>query len=306
MPDAGQPFLRAVASGARRRRTGSRGSVLVEFALVSLVLYLLIAASIELGRAVFFAQAAQDAARVAAREFALTPLPATMTFDDALADPNVKAKIYDADLLVIDLDALPPGLPLDQFFATLPIVNRALRPVMIYERVTLGGSDRNLLRFPGALLTSATSPTGLTVGIPQVVARAADGTETIQWVNVVEEVRSDPADPTTGPFSVVSTGPDQGLVALRINVPFQAAALSGFMRGNGGAFDPNIGNAIVANDGGVSEINNAPGGLLDVPTSAPMYAGPFGLGEQLAFGKTVRPFRKLVTAQALFRREVFE
>ena len=279
--------------------------MLVEFSLVALVLYLLLAASIEFGRAIFDAQAAADAARVAARELALTPLPAGATFDDALADPTVKARIFDPDLLVVDLDAFPPGTALDQVFAAMPIVNRMLRPLMIEERVTIAGGDRNLLRYPGALLTSATSPTGLTVAIPEVVARANDGTETIRWLSVLEEIRPDPADPLSGPFSVLSTGPDQGLVALRVNVPFQAAALSGYMHQGGGTFDPNGTNVIVANDAGVAQVNAAPGGLVDADSSSPVYSGPFGLGQQLALGKTVRPFRKLVSAQSIYRREVF-
>ena len=37
------------------------------------------------------------------------------------------------------------------------------------------------------------------------------------------------------------------------------------------------------------------------------YAGPYGLGRQLALaGRVVRPFRRLVSAQAIQRREVFE
>jgi len=37
------------------------------------------------------------------------------------------------------------------------------------------------------------------------------------------------------------------------------------------------------------------------------YAGTFGLGRQLALaGRTVRPFRKVVSAQAIYRREVVE
>ena len=44
-----------------------RGAALVEFALVSIVLYLLLAGAIEFGRLMFDANALQDVARVAAR-----------------------------------------------------------------------------------------------------------------------------------------------------------------------------------------------------------------------------------------------
>ena len=62
---------------------GQRGAALVEFALVSLVLYLLLAGMIEFGRLMFDANALQDVARVAARELALAPVRATATFDYA-------------------------------------------------------------------------------------------------------------------------------------------------------------------------------------------------------------------------------
>ena len=36
------------------------------------------------------------------------------------------------------------------------------------------------------------------------------------------------------------------------------------------------------------------------------HAGPYGLGVTLALGRELRPFRRLITSQALFRREVFQ
>ncbi len=286
----------------------ARGALLVEFALVALALYLLFAAILELGRLTLMAGISQDAARVAARELALVPLAPTATFEQALADPLVRATVYSTDGLVIDLDALPPDEPLEEFVATLPPVNRALRPLMIYDRVDVGGVQRNLLRFPGALLTDPASPSGLTVGIPRVVERAADGTETIRWVPVLEEVRVDAEDPASGPFSTAA----EGLVALRLNVPYQAAAFSGYADGQVGAIAPaslesNLGSPIVANDAGVVVVN--PGAAPGAPAGAsafPTYAGPYGLGVSLALGQELRPFRRLVTAQALFRREVFD
>ena len=47
---------------------GRRGSVLVEFALIALILYLILAATIEFGRALMAAQLLQQAADIAARE----------------------------------------------------------------------------------------------------------------------------------------------------------------------------------------------------------------------------------------------
>ncbi len=50
--------------------------------------------------------------------------------------------------------------------------------------------------------------------------------------------------------------------------------------------------------------------ILNRPTCPPtetcqgIYAGNFGLGRQYALAKTVRPYRSLLQAQAIFRREV--
>lgn len=290
------------------------GAVLVEFALVALVFYLLLAGIAELGRMILTAQMAQNAARVAARELALAPLPALVTFEEALQDPVVRATIYDPQFLVIDLDLLPqvdPNDPnsssvsLDDFFATLPLVNQALRPAMVFDDVSIGGGpQRRLLRMPGALLQSFEDPGQLTVAIPRVVVRSEEGAETIEWVDVLEEVRPLP-DPGSGSFSVLN----DGVVSIRVNVPYQSAMFSGFRRSPPSAEGeptPNLNRPILALDGEVVETNAAPGNLLDVASgSSQVYAGPYGLGRHFALGEDVRPFRKLVGGQAVFRREVF-
>jgi hypothetical protein len=294
----------------------------VEFALVSLILYVLLAVSVEFGRLMFSAQALQEIARLAARELALTPLPPAIPFDGPggaldYVDPvsgiaPVKARIFDQSLLVINLDSFATDAELDAHFASLPVVNRALRPLMIIDHT----NDLNLLRYPGALLTDPAAPSGYTVGIPQVSYDG--GMETVTWVSVVEEIRTDPGDPTTGPFSLVGTLPERGTVAVRINYPYQAAMLTGFRSNSSGPFEPNLSNPIAADDTAVQQNNVPPGGLLGDPEGCSdstsvveidcigPYAGPFGLGRQLAFGSTVRPFRKLISAQAIYRREVFQ
>ncbi len=318
-----------------------RGAALVEFALVSLVLYLLLAGTIEFGRLMFDANALQDVARVAARELALAPVRANATFDyalscDATTDPDclvdLKSRIFDPACLVVDLnDPAVAGDP-DGYFAAMPVVNRALRTLMITEP-----QRPNLLRYAGALLSdgsglacSAIGPngqaaaTGLTVGIPLIEARDGSGGESITWVPVLQEIRAagDAECPSRGPFSLtyvatddacgaLETDPlaDRGLAAVRINYPYQAATLSGFQPAVPTDVDPlppNIGNFISAEDGSVQELNAAPGGTMDDGAIGP-YAGAFGLGRQLALaGRTVRPFRKLISVQAIYRREVVE
>ena len=327
-------------------RTGVRrpdgGAALVEFALVSVVLYLLLAGGIEFGRLMFDANALQDVARVAARELAVAPIRADVTFDYALScDPAVdanclvdlKSRIFDPACLVVDLNDPAVALDPDGFFAAMPVVNRALRSLMITEP-----SRPNLLRYAGALLSDGgavgcsavgpngqADPTGLTVGIPLVDSRDASGVESITWVPVVQEIRAavDADCPSRGPFSLVYLAgqdecgplaadplPDRGLAAVRINYPYQAATLSGFQSFPPNDIDPlppNISNVITADDGGVQQNNAAPGAAVDDPGAVGPYAGAFGLGRQFALaGRAVRPFRKLISAQAIYRREAIE
>lgn len=279
---------------------GERGVLLVEFALTALLFYVLLAIMLDFGRLYFTAQVTQGAVRAGATELARTPLPAGYTFDQALADPLVRARVYDDDLLVVDLDTIPGGLDLATWVGTWPVLNQMLRPAMIFENV--GG--RRLLRFPGALLDDPSRPTGLTVLIPLVVSRDGTGVETIAWVSPVEEI-TNPDFPGESPFDATSAVPQRGMVALRINVPWQAAASSGFL--GSGLDAPNIGNPIEADPASVTA-SPLPGGVsLRADDGTPgVYAGPYGLGRQLAFGRQVRPFRKLISVQALARREVFE
>ena len=278
----------------------ARGALLVELALVALILSLLLAGTIELGRAVFASQLVQDAARVAARELALVPAAPDATFEEVLASPAGRL-VYDPCRLVIDLDAIPAGSTLDDVFASLPVVNRVLRAGMIVD----GIGSRRLLRYPGALAHAdgALCPGGeFTVAVPVVTGRSADGVETIRWAQVLEEIR-DCADPTAGPFRMANGG----VAAVRINYPFQAAMLSGFRRA-ASALDPNVADVIRADDGAVSASDPCgvvSGGVAGGAGDPGPYSGAYGLGRQLAFGREVRPFRVLLSAQSVFRREVF-
>lgn len=287
------------------RTDSERGAVMVEFAVVALALYFLIAALLSFGTMIQAGQVAQDVARLAARELALTPLPATATFEQAL--DATSDTIFDPNQLVVDLDAVTAaGLGLDEYFATLPLVNRALRPVFVFDQV----AGVRVLRFPGAVLLSPT-PTafnaGLTVGVPQVVDRLAGGGEQIRWLPVVEEIRPDATDPTSGPFSAAATGSDRGLVALRVNIPSTASALASYDAPTTWPPAPNAG------------APHQVGAVTSAPGSAPPFGTPFagavgdgvlggeqGLGEMGALGVAVRPFRRVFVGQSLFRREVYQ
>ena len=335
-------MIRGAAAGppAGLRRL-ERGAALVEFALASLVLYLMVAGTIEFGRLMFDANALQDVARLAARELAVAPVRADATFEYALScdvegDPacfvDLRRRVFDPACLVIDLQDPAVSGDIDGYFAAMPVVNRALRALMISEP-----SRPGLLRYAGALLgdaggtacsavgpTGQAAPTGLTVAIPLVNSRDANGVESVTWVPVLQEIRAaqDEGCPARGPFSLVylalqdECGPldadplvDRGLAAVRVNYPYQAATLTGYLPAPPTDVDPlppNVGTPIAADDGGVQQNNVAPGTPLDDGSIGP-YAGPYGLGRTFALaGRTVRPFRRVISAQAIYRREVFE
>jgi len=270
-------------------RKSRRGSVLVEFALISLVLYLLLAATIEMGRMMFTAQATQTAADIGARELAKTPLPPGTTFDQFLfpqsgEDPSLaeaRARVYDRKYLVIPLD--------DNITPPLPLLNQQLKLLMIVDELPDGTRVR---RYPGALEPLTDNAFGYTVRIP-ILKPDESGYD---MVEVVEEIQ--PTGASEGPFSLVAPAPNptdlRGMVALRINYPYQAATMTAF-RPNpadvpGEPPNPNLDYPVLADDG---------------DSAVGTYAGPLGLGRQFALGKEVRPFRKVISAQAVSRREVF-
>ena len=117
-------------------------------------------------------------------------------------------------------------------------------------------------------------------------------TETfVKYIPVVEEVTpvagTDPFSPTqnSSPFSLMPASlPDplpagqRGLIALRINYPFQAAALTAY------TIDPTTGAQAPV-------VASSPDGNFGP------YAGSNGLGEQAALTLTVRPFRRVLSAR---------
>ncbi len=303
-----------------------RGQSLVEFALIALVLYLLLGAIITFGHLLYAAQGVQQAADLAAREISRAPLPAdSLELSEVLrGDANgnelvitARQQIYDEHYLVLNLDTLHGYSSLQELVAALPVVNQQLYPLMIIDDV----DGTRLLRYPGALFTDSNPndnpteppPSGYLVAIPLVVSRppvvlgtgfVGGGTETIDWVPVVEEIKPVGGD---SPFRITSA--QRGIVALRINYPYQSAAMSGYRPNPDDIFEPNVSTPIEADDGGVTVVDNdgytPPGTLISSDNEYGPYAGEFGLGQQVALGMRVRPFRKLISAQAIYRRELF-
>jgi len=298
--------------------------VLVEFALVALVFVVLAGALFDYGRAFFAAQQAQRAARVAAREVALLPLPPSgLPLSEALACRRAEALtgtppcgqlagapalpreiVFDPDWLAIPCAVLEArGLScrserdLDVFFSQLPVVNQLLRPLMFFDRTDACPGPPQppcLLRYPGALVATGdpASPTGLSVVIP-----VATETGSFRCVDVLE--------PVGGAFQAA----EGGLVSLRVNYPFQAAALLSWREdGAGGALPVDAeepGACVGLAPGSATVTTPGPRPTSGAASGTGPYAGALGLGRHLALGREVRPFRRVVSAEAAFRREVY-
>lgn len=297
--------------------------MLVEFALVALIGLVLAGAVFDYGRAFYAAQQLERAGRVASREVALLPLPPTgLTLETALACRRVEAlsgvgpcaalasapalpreTVFDPDFLAIPCSVIAAAgfscesdASLDDFFSRLPVVNQLLRPLMIFDRTAECASPDVrpcIIRYPGALVANGdpNSATGFSVVIP-VVSPGGGFT----CVDVVEAIGGDFA-PNAG-----------GLVTLRFNYPFQAVALLAWQTANDGSLpvDATSPGGCGGLDPGLSPTGTL--GALPVIDATPNvgpYAGELGLGRQLAFGRVVRPFRRVLSSEASFRREVY-
>ncbi|MFV0446608.1 MAG: hypothetical protein ACK5Q5_23810, partial [Planctomycetaceae bacterium] len=156
------------------------------------------------------------------------------------------------------------------------------------------------------------------------------GAETItEWRRVVEEIV--PSGATEGPYSLASTTTgslDPGMVALRINYPHQSAGMVAYIQVSGGnvltipevlASDDNdfINIPVQAEDNSAFDARTLPAGYsltavgVNTDHDATAHRGTDGMGELQAFAtidnpdSKVRPYRKVLTAQGIYRREVF-
>lgn len=291
-----------ILRGAARK--ASKGSMLVEFSFAALILYLLLAAILTFGRMLFVGQTTTSAVDAAARELARNPLPAMATFeevrDNTVSPSSFRTDTYSEDYLVIDISgylAAPGGMSLLEYLDSIniPRINRMLVPVMQIQEV----AGDMMLRYPGALITSATAPSGYTVVVPVVTAQANDGTTTVEFLRVLEEIDTElnPGDNSgASPDPFLVTSAEGGLVALRLNYPFQSASMQGSLNQM----------QIIADDSLVSSSNAAGGLLVDPMEESGPNAGLYGLGLQFSGGNDVRPFRRVISTQAIYPREIFE
>ncbi len=300
----------------RTRRHHRSGQSLVEFAVVALVMYLLLAAILTFGHALYVAQGLQGAADLAAREISRTPLSANIqSLDDdgeggdALSQQVIRQRVYDAAYLVIDLDTFYAANPGGNIFVDMvpnwPLLNQQLAALMIVDRPVIGGEQRRLLRYPGASLARGTPlqnpfggtydpwvATDLTVGIPLINAAGS-----LQWVGVVEEIENGTSDP----FNVLNPQTN-GIVALRMNYPFQSASMSSFRHDQTEIdfpFEETVGRPNLA-DNSLNPPTTPDGTPIDQPlivnpdSDEPLYSGTYGgdsgLGAQARSAKLFVPF----------------
>jgi hypothetical protein len=193
-----------------------------------------------------------------------------------------------------------------------------LYPAMIVQsgqQVYGGNPSDQYLCYPGVVPCSdSANPNRTVYCVARVDGRSSDGAETITWVPVIEEI-------TPGAFSVAS--PQGGLVSLRINYGYQSASMSAFPPSSTYPPSPNAPPWVADdNEVTVNPSNYTPNGGAPQSTVG-TYSGPYGLGMQEAWaGWTqkdavppppppgtptgVRPYRSLISAQAIYRREVFQ
>ena len=299
-----------------------RGQSLVEFALVALVVYLLMAAIITFGFALFAAQTNQQVVDVAAREISRTPIPlqfaatgGTIKLEDVLygnanANPeltDVRSRVFDEHYLALDVTGMD-ATGIRTLIGQLPVVNQMLTTLMFVDEV----DGQQIMRYPGTLINdtessddpTGPSPSGFLVRIAATDGRHAD---VIDWVRAFEPLSEDDRTGAANPGPYELTSADRGVVSLRLNYPFQSAVMSSFRNdpdADDYPFDETIGRRnTVAGAQVVPLPNNATAAPIDRTTGP--YAGDIGLGSQGAFAEEVRPFTKLIVNQAVYRREVF-
>ncbi len=315
-----------------RRGLRRRGQALVEFAIVALVVYLLLGGILTFGQLFYSGQTVQQAADVAAREISRTPLLATVNLYDVLYSNNpsdysisggsstVRTSLFNPQLLQFDMTAgVQQGQSVLDVIQTWPIINQMLYPAMIVQsgnQVYGGNLSDQYLCYPGAVpCADSTKPNRTVYCVARVDSRASDGAETITWVPVIEEI-------TPGAFSVAS--PQGGLVSLRINYGYQSSSMSAFPPSQTYPPQPNAppwvadDNEVAVNPSNYTPVGGAPAAAVGT------YSGPYGLGTQEAWAgwtqknaipppqqpqqrlQGVRPYRSLISAQAIYRREVYQ
>lgn len=282
-----------------------QGQALLEMAFLIPLLVIIIGATISFGLFFFQTNVMQQAVDVGAMEIARFPFTpdAQMGLGDLNVDPNdtsllmnderFKDEIYDEERLVLD-----PGFDVND----LPLLNRLLVPLMVLDFI----DGEQVRRYPGAVVTNGNG--NRTILIPVMAYDRNTGTESlIQWVAPVEEIQTGDGDrPYSLSATSASTSFAPGMVALRVNFPVQSTTLVNRTGEQGELI-------IDADDASISDGDTGTNYSLVIPNeSGPadttIHSGRYGLGRQAALLRTagVRPFRRVLSTQSIYRREVFQ
>ncbi len=250
-----------------------KGQALVEFALVSLVLVIILTAVLSLGL-MFLQGATAQGIAANAREFLSGKITADNNTEEQIY--AALAPYYDERYLVLDRD--------DYYNLELPRINSWMKPLYQYDH------DLNVFRYPGTVVKHDDVRTVL---IPQVSRTA--GSETITaWLRPVEVGNIDSTS-----FEVT------------INFPAQAAAMIEYTSSpiDRDSRDPVLANDATVNvqaslPGGYGFASNSTT-TEDNPFTATLYsdlnAGTYGLGEFHNFRTKVRPYRVILNGKATVR-----
>ncbi|MEM1227814.1 MAG: TadE family protein [Planctomycetota bacterium] len=280
------------------------------------LLVIILGATISFGLFFYQANTLQQAVDVTAQEISRMPFNATGQLGlgdlDAdfsanngllMNDDDFKQQIYDEQYLVI-ADSEWTGAPFNgdfrQYADQLPLLNRLMVPLMVRD------SGLGITHYPGARVNNA--QTGEQTVLIPLVDYANDGTETIvEWVAPIEEITApDGARPYAVDATSTSTSFVSGMVALRMNFPAQSTTLVNRVGNQGQTI-------VEADDAGLSDAS--PSSVYSFAVSnelgaadTQIYSGRYGLGRQAALFRSegVRPYRKVISVQAIYRREVFQ
>ena len=307
--------VKSTTTASIRHRTRRRGQALLEFAFLLPVLVIIVGATITFGLFFFQLNTLQQAVDVTAQEISRMPFAATAELglgdldaatSTVMYDADFLAQIYDEQYLVVHESEWDGGTAFNGDFQayvdTWPLLNRLLANVMVRDDSLATGA----IRYPGAVVTNSNTSEE-TVLIP-IISYAVDGSETLaEWVAPVTEIRPGGGD---GPFALDATNTAAsfvpGMVALRINYPAQSTTLINRVGANGEVI-------VEADDTSIADGTTGSNYTLSVANKTgtagtTIHSGRYGLGRQAAVWKAagVRPYRKVLSVQAIYRREVFE
>ena len=291
------------------------GQALIEFAFLLALLIIIFGATLSFGLFFFQANTLQQAVDVAAQEIARMPFSPTAQLGlgdleapntTVMYDTSFKSQVYDEQYLVIHQGEWDNSTSFNGDFQayvdTLPLLNRLLATVMVRDDSLATGA----IRYPGAVVTN--SLTGEETVLVPLIDYNVDGSETlIQWVAPVEEIRPGGGQ---GPFSLTATNAAAsfipGMVALRINYPAQSTTLVNRTGSRGQVI-------VEADDSSLTDGDTGSNYSLSVAaesgvTNTTIHSGRYGLGRQAALfvESGIRPYRTVMSVQAIYRREVFQ